>query len=693
VDLKSDPVTLESVITTADLDSRPSHPPDYVSESRAMAELADAMAGEPENVLRKLAETALVLCHAHSAGFSFLEPDGKTFRWPIIVGEWAHHTGGGTLRDYGPCGTVLDLGTPQLMTRPERVFNYLVPVKPHMEEVLLIPFSVEGKTVGTIWVMSHDKNRRFDAEDLRLMKSLGAFASAAYRLSGESERRSRAWLDALPTPLYTVDAEGYLTQFNQAAVEFAGRVPRLGKDKWCVSWNIYRPDGSPLPHEECPMAIALREDRPIRGEEIVVERPDGSRSFCLPYPTPLHDGSGKLTGAVNLLVDITERKQVEQRVRESREELGKQAGLLDLAHEPIVVRDLDEKLVFWNKGAENLYGWTAEEALGKHIHNLLHTKFPVSLERALEEMHSNGFWEGELRQKARNGAEVIVISRWVPQRDSEGRHIATLDTKFDITERKRAEIALRTTEKLASAGRMAATLAHEINNPLEAVTNLIYLAQKEPSLPDSAREYLKLADEELSRVGHMARQTLGIYRERTSRQQVLVSDVLRGLLSMYSPRLATRRIKATLEANGERKVSAISGELRQVFSNLLSNSMDAVGNGGEIRFRVTAFNHLQGRTGGGVRVTIADNGPGVPAPIRKRIFEPFFTTKRDVGTGLGLWVSRGIVERHGGSIRLHSHTGPGKTGTVISVFLPDMPQAPADELPPEPFNVFASPVR
>jgi PAS domain S-box-containing protein len=658
-----------------------------------MAELADAMAGAPENILRKLAETALALCRADSAGFSFLEPDGKTFRWPVIVGEWARHSGGATLRDYGPCGTVLDYGSPQLMSRPERVFKYLVPVKPHMEEVLLIPFSVEGKTVGTIWVMSHNKNRRFDAEDLRLMNSLGAFASAAYRLSGESERRSRAWLDALPTPVYTTDAEGYLTQFNQAALEFAGRVPRLGNDKWCVSWKLYRPDGTPLPHEQCPMAMALRENRPIRGEEIVVERPDGSRSFCLPYPTPLRDASGKLTGAVNLLVDITERKQVEEAMRESREELRKQAGLLDLAHEPIVVRDLEEKIVFWNKGAENLYGWTVEEALGKDIHNLLHTKFPISRERALEELHSNGFWEGELRQKTRDGSEVVVISRWVPQKDSEGRHLATLDTKFDITERKVAEAALRTTEKLASAGRMAATLAHEINNPLEAVTNLIYLAQRERSLPEPAREYLKLADAELSRVGHMARQTLGIYRERTSRQRFLASDLLQGLLSMYSPRINTRRINTHLEAEGEKKVFAIPGELRQVFSNLLSNSIDAVGDHGEIRMRVTAVDRAEGQPCSGVRITIADNGPGIPVAIRKRIFEPFFTTKRDVGTGLGLWVSKGIVERHGGSIRLHSHTGPGKTGTVISVFLPDMPQAAADAQPAEPFDVFAPPVR
>jgi signal transduction histidine kinase len=162
---------------------------------------------------------------------------------------------------------------------------------------------------------------------------------------------------------------------------------------------------------------------------------------------------------------------------------------------------------------------------------------------------------------------------------------------------------------------------------------------------------------------------------------------------MYSPRINTRRINTHLEAEGEKKVFAIPGELRQVFSNLLSNSIDAVGDHGEIRMRVTAVDRAEGQPCSGVRITIADNGPGIPVAIRKRIFEPFFTTKRDVGTGLGLWVSKGIVERHGGSIRLHSHTGPGKTGTVISVFLPDMPQAAADAQPAEPFDVFAPPVR
>jgi two-component sensor histidine kinase len=172
---------LKSVLSTAELNRRPSRPPDHAAENRALVALMEELGASPHNILRKLAETAMAACHSHSAGISLLNDDKTSFHWPVIVGKWACHAGGGTPRDHGPCGTVLDRNVALLFSHPERDFSYFAPVTPLIEEALLIPFHVDGKALGTIWVIAHDHTRRFDAEDLRVMTNLSTFASAAYQ--------------------------------------------------------------------------------------------------------------------------------------------------------------------------------------------------------------------------------------------------------------------------------------------------------------------------------------------------------------------------------------------------------------------------------------------------------------------------------------------------------------------------------
>ena len=333
-------VDLESVISTAELNRRPPRPPDYAAENRALVALAHQLTAAPDAILQKLAEAALTLCHAQSAGISLVAEDGKTLYWPAIAGQFACHIGEGTPRDFGPCGTVMDRDSPLLFSHPERHFPYLA-ITPRIVEGLLIPFHVNGQAAGTIWVLSHDASCRFDAEDLRVMTSLSEFAAAAYvamrsrneraqtyeelrekaAALRESERRYRDMIDALPVAIYTTDTDGRLTHFNPAAIEFSGRMPDLGTDRWCVSWKLYCPDGSLMPHEECPMAIAINEGRIIRGVEMIVERPDGTRIWSTPYPGLLHDSQGRITGGINLLLDITGRKQVEDALRRANEYL------------------------------------------------------------------------------------------------------------------------------------------------------------------------------------------------------------------------------------------------------------------------------------------------------------------------------------------------------------------------------------
>jgi GAF domain-containing protein len=176
---------LHSMLSTAELEQRPSRSPDYEAENRALIALAGDLATSPDSILQKLADTALTLCRAHSAGLSLLEDadQRQNFHWRAIAGRWAEHIGGGTPRDFGPCGIVLDRNTALLCSHPERDFPYFADVTPGVEEALLIPFYVRGEAVGTIWVVAHDTSRRFDWEDLRVMTNLAAFAAAALSLT------------------------------------------------------------------------------------------------------------------------------------------------------------------------------------------------------------------------------------------------------------------------------------------------------------------------------------------------------------------------------------------------------------------------------------------------------------------------------------------------------------------------------
>jgi len=227
--------------------------------------------------------------------------------------------------------------------------------------------------------------------------------------------------------------------------------------------------------------------------------------------------------------------------------------------------------------------------------------------------------------------------------------------------------ALRKAEKLAVAGRLAASIAHAINNPLESVTNLVYLLRSTP-LNDEGKRYVQLAEQELARVSAMATQTLKFYRDTNKAALVDVRELLESVLALYGPRLSAAEIRVVREFDTSRGVVAKAGELRQLFANLIGNAIDAMRAGGTLRLRVRqAATHPFAHH---VRVSVADTGTGIPRDLRSKVFEPFISTKGDTGTGLGLWVSKEIIENHGGAIRLRSSTSPHRHGTTFSVYLP-----------------------
>jgi signal transduction histidine kinase len=238
----------------------------------------------------------------------------------------------------------------------------------------------------------------------------------------------------------------------------------------------------------------------------------------------------------------------------------------------------------------------------------------------------------------------------------------------DVTERKWTEQALRNSEKLAAVGRLAASIAHEINNPLEAVTNLLFLAAHEPASPE-AKRYIDLAEGELARVANIVTQTLRFHRQSTQPKKTSLRDVLENVVTLFQGRAANAGVSIQQQFRSEQPITAFEGDLRQVFTNLVANSLDASQSGGRIiiRTRDVADSSTGER---GVRVTIADTGHGMSKETQSRIFEPFFTTKVATGTGLGLWVSNEILQTHNAKLRLRSGHGPHHHGTVFSIVFP-----------------------
>ncbi len=287
-----------------------------------------------------------------------------------------------------------------------------------------------------------------------------------------------------------------------------------------------------------------------------------------------------------------------------------------------------------------------------------------SLQRSLE---SGGLYGAEYRVDGPAGQVTWVSSSGIATFTPGCSEISGMvGTVQDITARKNGEAALRESEKLAATGRLAATIAHEINNPLEAVTNLIYLSKTDPAVPAPVRSLLDTADHELARVSQIAQQTLGFYRDTGRAAEIDLNDLLEKSIDLFARRMQSRKIDCTLDLAPGLRIVGMAGEIRQVISNLLVNAIDASQGSGSI--------HIRARRGvqqgvEGVSILIADRGTGIPPAVRARLFSPFFTTKASVGTGLGLWVTRGIVEKQGGVISFRSRTEP-PCGTIFRLFLP-----------------------
>ncbi len=453
----ADIARMVACVAADELARRPSRAPDYAAENRALVALARALAADPGHILQRLAETALELCRAHSAGFSLLSDDGQRFRWAAVAGEWARHVGGGTPRDFGPCGMVLDRDAPMLFSHPESHFEYLADATPPIDEGLLLPFYVGGKALGTIWVISHRASRRFDAEDHRVMTSLAAFASAAYQAQRQTEERLSLAFEAGRMGSWEWHVAENRVVWSPGLEALHGLEPGT----FPGTFEAYQRDIHPDDREHVQRAVA----ESFAGDgthqlEYRIVRPDGSERWVEGRGRVFRDAQGQVTRLMGVCADITERKRTEQALRDSEERMRTLLGMM-----PAGVYTCEApsgRISYYNDHAARLWGRapslgdTEERFCGSYRlywpdgRLLAHADTPMAV--ALRE--GRAFRNAEAIVERPDGSRITCLVNIEPLRDAAGRIVGAINVFHDVSALKEARDSLR-----ASESRLGAELA------------------------------------------------------------------------------------------------------------------------------------------------------------------------------------------------------------------------------------------
>jgi PAS domain S-box-containing protein len=450
--------------------------------------------------------------------------------------------------------------------------------------------------------------------------------------------------------------DGIITSWNEGARRIFG----YEADE-IIGQPILRLIPEELRHEEDFILAKIRAGERIEHFETIRVRKNGERFPISVTISPIQDDNGTVIGASKIARDISDRRRAD----EGRFRL---AALVDSADDAIISKKLNGIITSWNKGAQRLFGYEEDEMIGQSILRIIPENLRHEEDGLLRRLKAGEKIEHYETKRVSKSGEIREVSITIsPIRDSNGEVIGASKIARDISDRKKVERLVLQAEKIAATGRMAASIAHEINNPLSSVLNLIFLARQDGVSKQDIQNYLTTAESELERVSHIARQTLGFYRDAGAPSEVHLHDQMENVLSIYRNKLHPQGIKVESRFDDQRKIRVRSSEIIQVFSNVVSNAIDAMPHGGKLSISTT---HVRKPEGDGLQTVVSDTGNGIRRENLGQVFEPFYTTKGSLGTGIGLWIAKQLVERHGGQISISSSTEPGNSGTTVTIDLP-----------------------
>ena len=457
----------------------------------------------------------------------------------------------------------------------------------------------------------------------------------------------QALLDSAGEGIWGLDLQGNCTFVNRMAVSAFGFASEelVGNNMHELVHHHY-PDGRHFPGEECPIYEVLRSNKMLRQMTDTMFRKDGSCFVAELSAQPVLVG-GNVVGVVVTFREVTELRKQQEDLRIAYEIAERKTAELDA-----VIESMPHGVYIATPGREMRLNHVARTMTGSEFpHELKTMEKALKGESSTETMRCSDRWIHSV-------AAPILLN---------GKILGGVAVNTDVTHARLQDTALRRSEKLAAVGQLASSIAHEINNPLESITNLLYLIRHSDSMED-IQHYTALAQDELSRVTEITLQTLRFNRQHSKPTEVDLAELLRTVMALYTGRLLVRNIDAKFKLKGVPKVFAFEGEIRQVVNNLVRNALEAMSGSG--RLFVGLHSQRDWRTGArGVRLTIADTGEGIRPEMCEHLFEPFQTTKELTGTGLGLWVSKGIVDKHEGRFHVRTRRGKGH-GTVFTVWLP-----------------------
>jgi PAS domain S-box-containing protein len=345
------------------------------------------------------------------------------------------------------------------------------------------------------------------------------------------------------------------------------------------------------------------------------------------------------------------------------------AAIVEFSDDAIITKTIEGVVTSWNSGAERIFGYSAQEMLGQSIFRLACVGGEEDMIAVLDQIRRGERVDHyETMRRRKDGKEIAVSLTISPMRSFSGEIVGASKIARDISARKQAEKAMRIAETLAAVGRLATSIAHDINNPLAAATNLLFLLENE-NLSEEGKHYLETAQRELSRISHITAQALGFYRSRGEPIWLSIATILDDALVLHHDRCSALGIEVSRDYDSAPQIFCRPGELRQVMVNLVGNALDAMPSGGRLQLRIRrTTDWIKG--GRALCIAVADTGGGMSAETRHRLFEPFYTTKQGTGSGLGLWICADIVGKYNGRISMRSNHVPGRNGSVFLLFLP-----------------------